>query len=1527
VTQYALTSVALPEGSSPAAWRLLGSNDRGQTWTVLDVQTNQQFRILQRRPFAVRNRTAYSLYRFQIDRASWADSATDGRPSIRSDVELAELELIGPLVEGHAEATVQSIIMASEEHPVTGLPQNAFDGDPETRWRGGGVRKPGGCWIQCEYALESHTVATNLSQLTALARRAGSRDRLSQKGPRILTALEAKSGGIPRILAGYALISANNLPERDPRTWRLLGSNDDGKTWGLLDERRDELFSRRFERRVFAVTNRTAYTLYRWEIEAVRQQGYSLQIAELEPLFAKTEQESACTLVVEGFGEHPPLETADQAFDGEPKTKWLSSTLAGVTNWLQWQCVPAEEGLPVVRRGELDRLAEAQFRARWLDDSGSGVTRILSGYALTAANDYPDRDPRVWRLLGSNDGGTTWNVLDVRTNEVFERRFERREYRLGHPAAYSRFRLQIDEVADPKTANSVQLAELEALYAPADGGRLSGLVVSAKGANGYWESVDRAFDGSRDTKWLDYADESTRYSSWVEWQYVTNTPTPVVNLDRLLQARVPGPQTLSASLEGVVVSWDPQSGDLGFLDSTGFQPLAISTNAMQISILPQASSANHPETSLDRVGGEQPTAPAPHAIRAGARLRVSGQVQFDGERPRIVRPRLEVAGWLADRGANAPGAALDSRPDLVMGVIEGQARTASQGRDYTTLRLADAGTGTSWEAQVLNPDSLRLPSWLDCPVRVRGVVQPLLDEHGRLGPGYIWVAGPADVSFDLVGDQQPGPPERMTNGPIADPEQALTTRPRENHPVRLRGIITYIDMGLDEFYLQSGADSFRVHGQINAGLFPHLGQEGAYVELQGMVRDGGLYCTEAVKWLGRGKLPQPRRHSWDYLMTGKDDDQWVELEGVAGAMQNQRLTLRVGGNPVIVWVNELARELYQSLPGSLVRVGGICSPVFNDRGQRLGLRLLTPSSECFEVVSAVPKDPLALPPVPIGRILSGQTGTSNQTARMVRTSGVVTCRAQHLLFLQNGEDGLSVAGRAEVEARIGDEVEVAGVAQADGFSVRLVEALVRRIGPGQLPAPRTVGLLTSEAANQGARHDATRVLIEAVLLARNTTESAHVLTLQQGGARQTFSAFISLRDKAAAGLPLGARLRAVGVLKAKCDTAPDFDQSVSAFELYIDSTTDITVLQRPSWWTAWHTLWALGGAGGVLALALAWVVLLRRQVGQRTRELYNKIEDHKRAEKQLEAEIAERKRMEIQVEKTHKEMLIVTRQAGMAEVATSVLHNVGNVLNSINVSTALLADNLKKSRAGGNLAKAAALLRDHQNDLAGFFTSDSRGRLIPDYLDNLARRLAEEQAAALREISELGNNVEHVNEIIAMQQTHARAVGCAEKVKATELVEDALRVNADASAQAGATIEREYADDLPEITVDKHKVLHILINLIRNAEHACEASGRPEKRVSVRASHSEGRLRIAVADNGVGIATENLTRIFNHGFTTRKDGHGFGLHSGALAARELGGSLTAHSDGPGRGATFVLELPAAPSAGDNKEGEHHEHSS
>jgi len=287
--------------------------------------------------------------------------------------------------------------------------------------------------------------------------------------------------------------------------------------------------------------------------------------------------------------------------------------------------------------------------------------------------------------------------------------------------------------------------------------------------------------------------------------------------------------------------------------------------------------------------------------------------------------------------------------------------------------------------------------------------------------------------------------------------------------------------------------------------------------------------------------------------------------------------------------------------------------------------------------------------------------------------------------------------------------------------------------------------------------------------------------------------------------------------------------------------------------------------------------------------------------------ITERKDSDVEFERVHKQLLDASRLAGMAEVASNVLHNVGNVLTSVTVSASLVAECVKNAKVAG-LGRAAALLKEREADLVTFITTDERGRKLPAYLAQLAEQLQGNQRLALKELASLRDNIEHIKETVAMQQSYAKLCGVAETVTVTALIEDSLRMNAGALTRHGVTVRREIAD-MPPITVDKHRILQILVNLIRNAKYACDESGRPEKTVTIRAQSDERAVRISVIDNGVGIHPDNLARLFRHGFTTRKTGHGFGLHSGALAAKELGGSLSAHSDGPGCGAAFILELP------------------
>lgn len=291
-------------------------------------------------------------------------------------------------------------------------------------------------------------------------------------------------------------------------------------------------------------------------------------------------------------------------------------------------------------------------------------------------------------------------------------------------------------------------------------------------------------------------------------------------------------------------------------------------------------------------------------------------------------------------------------------------------------------------------------------------------------------------------------------------------------------------------------------------------------------------------------------------------------------------------------------------------------------------------------------------------------------------------------------------------------------------------------------------------------------------------------------------------------------------------------------------------------------------------------------------------------------DITQTKRAESELADLNRQVAETQRVAGMAEVATGVLHNVGNVLNSVNVSATLVREQLATSKLQ-SLQKATALMRENLPNLGAFLTESPQGRKLPEFLLKVTDHIASEHRRWQGELAGLAKNIEHIKEIVAMQQSYARLSGVVEPLSPTELVEDALRINEVALGRHGIRVTREF-HDAPIVAVDKHKALQILINLIRNAKQAIEDNNRDDKELTLSISNQgNGQVAIAVKDSGVGIAPENLTRIFSHGFTTKKGGHGFGLHSAANAAREMGGRLSVTSAGPGQGAVFTLGLPVA----------------
>lgn len=327
--------------------------------------------------------------------------------------------------------------------------------------------------------------------------------------------------------------------------------------------------------------------------------------------------------------------------------------------------------------------------------------------------------------------------------------------------------------------------------------------------------------------------------------------------------------------------------------------------------------------------------------------------------------------------------------------------------------------------------------------------------------------------------------------------------------------------------------------------------------------------------------------------------------------------------------------------------------------------------------------------------------------------------------------------------------------------------------------------------------------------------------------------------------------------------------------------------------------------------------LLQQQASELEQRVLERTHELRAANEALRGEILERKKAQAELVEMSEKLADAAHRAGKAEVATNVLHNVGNVLNSVIVSVRVAIERVSGSRVG-NVARVANLIEEHRAHLGEFIQSDPQGQRLPNYLKNLAQHLLNERDELLAELESVNKKADHIKYVVAVQQEFAGVSSFLQATDLASLLEDAIRINT--LERHGVEIVREVTP-LPRMMIDKHKVLQILINLVSNAKYAVTQGGEAEnKRVTVRLDAPErGWIRFSVIDNGMGIAPADLEKLFQHGFTTRKEGHGFGLHAACNAAQEMRGSLTATSEGRGKGATFTLQIPCEEAAEDAAE--------
>jgi signal transduction histidine kinase len=851
------------------------------------------------------------------------------------------------------------------------------------------------------------------------------------------------------------------------------------------------------------------------------------------------------------------------------------------------------------------------------DETTGRNAKIIGQYALVSANDFPQRDPLDWRLLGSNDGGKTWVTLDTRKNEFFSERHQRRVFKITSPAAYQIYRLQIDHVRERRVANSVQLSEI-VLMGKSEYD-LSPIpiftdIISAQGDNPPAESVFKLFDGRVETKWLDRPADRVTCASWIQWQYSSPAGVLVTNVSQVLALRGRAEDGYRIQLDGVVAGYSDQANTLYFMDSTGGIELHGPVN-------------------------KEPFKP-------GQRVALEGTTELKQNRIEISQLGVRQLGASPDEVPEriALEQELPAGEDLKWVEVEGQIEFGGSSENEYAFDLRDAN-----RAMRVHLKNLTKPKALPPPgtrVSVRGICRVAYNDQGQWVAASLWASGveaitPVDHSSDAASSKTLFTQKRNGNGDAAaiakidqirklTPDQ-LNSRPR----VKIRGIIT----DLVGAFIQDDTAGIQV-------AFPpeesrKITEAGMFVEIEGW---GGLgdvgnpvVSADRITVLGRGKFPQPQRLSLSQLMSGRMDAQWVEMEGVVRATDGAHLLMICYGREVMASIGAGYASVVNGLVDAAVRVRGVGVTALDDRGRIQGIHLLIPSLEQLEVVEA-PVDTFSQPIQPIGSLL-GLSGPRESFHR-VHLKGVLTLQEGQKVFLQD-QTGSAMGilkteilldarfGRSrwlfwqsrqnaapvksELQFSPGDEVEVVGFPETRGYSPVLTEVTVRKVG-GPLPVK---GIAATSDAIAAGTLDSALVTLDGIVRGQNSLGAHNALALEW--ADRTLQVLVSTNVELPAFVP-GTRLRVTGVCQIDQMPYAELGLRVGAVRILPRSVEDFVVLARPPWWTVRRALGAMGGMAFVILAAFIWIKQLRRQVEDRTNQLTTEIQLREQTERQRSLE-------------------------------------------------------------------------------------------------------------------------------------------------------------------------------------------------------------------------------------------------------------------------------------------------------------------
>jgi len=841
------------------------------------------------------------------------------------------------------------------------------------------------------------------------------------------------------------------------------------------------------------------------------------------------------------------------------------------------------------------------------------IRKVIHQYALTSANDFPQRDPQDWRLLGSNDGGATWTTLDTRQGEVFTARQQRKLYQIDNQTAYETYRLQIDRVRDPAPAISVQLAEIELMGLTEDDLRPMLVftdILSARGDNPPAETVANLFDGRVETKWLDWSTNQLARDSWIQWHYSVPAETVVTNISQLLALRARAEDGFRVQIKAVV------SGKVAAGNRTCLVDL---TGGLSLSGVNGLAAASPGESAL--VTGVSGWNHNQVVIREGRATVLSPMPATNPRRIALEEPLSpgEELQWVEIEGALQYQQSLGG--ELSFDVQDGR----------QSMRVHLLGR-ESW--QQLPPSGTR--------VAVRGIVQGAYNGEGEWVATTLWAAGWESLRFpnapgnDGLAVAPPVParltPLTSTNLTTIEQIRRLNQEQLDSHQrVKIRGVIT----GLVGGFVQDETGGIEVDFRDRERR--KLTELGSYIEVTGVTElsDAGnpMILAQQVTVLGRGKLPPPQRLSLSQLMGGSFDTQWIEEEGVVRSTDGSHLLIISGGQEMMATLDAAPAGMVNGLVDAEVRVRGVGVTAMDNQGRIQGIHLLIPSLEHVDVM-VPPADPARLPVRKIGSLLG--MNAPRDSYHRVKVTGVVTLVANQKIYLQD-DTGSALAilkkdivlnaqfgharwlywqtpsARPENEPgnliHPGDRVQIVGFPAAFRYSPVLTEVMVNKLGTGESPKPVE---LTANGIEEGGL-DASLVTLTGLLHGETTIGPNTVLAVEW----QDRTLQILVPEKEGdLNIAVGSQLRVTGVCQVDPTPYPELGLGVGAVRIQTRSPADVVVLARPPWWTVGRALILLGGMAFVMVAASVWIKALRRQVDERTSQLSREIQLREQTERQ-----------------------------------------------------------------------------------------------------------------------------------------------------------------------------------------------------------------------------------------------------------------------------------------------------------------------